>query len=181
MRDLRKKKDDQVSAIEVSLRRGSVVKTNVTTLFNRFVRQVLDVNGEFIVTKNSEGNIEFEIKTKDSSGSETSQSEGHSYHRLLCALFDLAVLKALENTPFYHFVYHDGIYEGLDNRVKLRLTELIRDCISNGKLQYILSVIDSDLPRDRDTDARLPFSDDEIVLTLHDEGDDGRLFKMPPF
>jgi len=25
--------------------------------------------------------------------------------------------------PFYHFVYHDGILEGLDNRVKLRLLD----------------------------------------------------------
>jgi uncharacterized protein YydD (DUF2326 family) len=36
------------------------------------------------------------------------KDKGHSYHRLLCALFDLSVLKALETQPFYHFVYHDG-------------------------------------------------------------------------
>jgi uncharacterized protein YydD (DUF2326 family) len=181
LRDLRGRKDAATSSIEKSLELGSPIKTAVTRYFNRFVKLILGINGEFIVSGNASGNIEFEIRTKDIVGTDTSQDQGHSYHRLLCALFDLAVLHALDKTSFYHFVYHDGIFEGLDNRVKLRFLALIRDIIGEGKIQYILSIIDADLPRDVETQEQIKFSPDEIVLTLSDQGDNGRLFKMPPF
>jgi hypothetical protein len=42
-------------------------------------------------------------------------------------------------------------------------------------------VIDSDLPRSLESDEQLHFADEEIVITLHDRGNDGRLFKMPAF
>lgn len=181
LRNLRGRKDAATSSIEKSLERGSPVQASVTRYFNRFVKQILGINGEFIVSRNSNGNIEFEIRTKDVVGTDTSQDRGHSYHRLLCALFDLAVLRALDHTAFYHFVYHDGIFEGLDNRVKLRLLTLIHEIIGERRIQYILSVIDADLPRDLDTQEQMRFSEEEIVLTLSDQGDRGRLFKMPPF
>lgn len=100
---------------------------------------------------------------------------------MLCALFDLAVLKALENTPFYHFVYHDGIFEGLANNMKLRMLELLREITKNGKIQYIFSIIDTDLPRKVEDQTQIRFDAAEIVLALNDQGDKGRLFKMPPF
>lgn len=181
IRDLRSRKDAATSAIEKSLERGSPIQAAVTRYFNRYVKLILGINGEFIVSGNTSGNIEFEIRTKDVVGSDTSQDQGHSYHRLLCALFDLAVLRALDKTPFYHFVYHDGIFEGLDNRVKLRLLGLIREIIGEGRIQYILSIIDADLPRDSETQEQIRFAPDEIILTLSDQGDKGRLFKMAPF
>jgi len=46
-------------------------------------------------------------------------------------------------------------------------------------LQSIVTLIDSDMPP-RGADKPL-FSSDEIVSLLHDEGDDGRLFKMSPW
>jgi uncharacterized protein YydD (DUF2326 family) len=181
LRDLRGSKDTATSAIERSLERGSPIQGAVTRYFNRFVKLILGINGEFIVSRNTSGNIEFEIRTKDVVGTDTSQDQGHSYHRLLCALFDLAMLRALDETQFYHFVYHDGIFEGLDNRVKLRLLSLIREIIGEGRIQYILSIIDADLPRDVETQQQIQFAPDEIVLNLSDQGDKGRLFKMPPF
>jgi uncharacterized protein YydD (DUF2326 family) len=181
LRDLRGSKDTATSAIEKSLERGSPIQGAVTRYFNRFVKLILGINGEFIVSRNTSGNIEFEIRTKDVVGTDTSQDQGHSYHRLLCALFDLAMLRALDKTQFYHFVYHDGIFEGLDNRVKLRLLSLIREIIGEGRIQYILSIIDADLPRDVETQQQIQFAPDEIVLNLSDQGDKGRLFKMPPF
>lgn len=181
LRDVRNQRDAATTEIEKSLQRGSPIQASVTRYFNRYVRQVLSISGEFIVGRNTSGNIDFEIRTKDVAGTDTSQDRGHSYRRLLCALFDLAVLKSLESLPFYHFVYHDGILEGLDNRVKVRLLDLVREVIRGGKLQYILSVIDTDLPRDIETGEQMSFKPEEIVLTLSDQGDAGRLFKMPPF
>lgn len=181
LRDLRKKRDDYVTQIEQSLVRGSPIRTNVTLLFNRYVKEVLNISGQFIVGLNRSGNLDFEIKTTDATGNDTSQSEGHTYRKLLCALFDLAVLKALEEMPFYHFVYHDGILEGLDDRKKLNVLELIRKIISVGRIQSIISVIESDLPRSVENDSSIPFASNEIILELDDHGDSGRLFKMKPF
>ena len=44
-------------------------------------------------------------------------------------------------------------------------------------IQPIITLIDSDLPI-RDADDAPVFDESEIVLTLHDESEQGRLFKM---
>jgi uncharacterized protein YydD (DUF2326 family) len=48
----------------------------------------------------------------------------------------------------------------------------MRKCADRG-VQQVVTVIDSDLPSPDFFDA------DEIMLHLHDAGDDGRLFKIP--
>jgi uncharacterized protein YydD (DUF2326 family) len=74
----------------------------------------------------------------------------------------------------------DGVFEGLDDRKKMTLLEVIREQIASKKTQYILTLIDSDMPRDSEGN-KISFGDDEIVLRLHDEGNAGRLFKMAEF
>jgi uncharacterized protein YydD (DUF2326 family) len=110
----------------------------------------------------------------------SSLSEGTSYKKLLCALFDLALLRVYEDTAFFHFVYHDGIFEALDDRKKIALLDIIKEQISNTKTQYILTLIDSDVPRDAEG-KKISFAEDEVVLRLHDDGNDGRLFRMAEF
>ncbi len=56
----------------------------------------------------------------------------------------------------------------------------VRDFVARTGVQYILTVIDSDLPRD-ENDGKLLFSREEVIRELHDGGDGGRLFRMPPF
>jgi len=62
--------------------------------------------------------------------------------------------------------------ETLDERKKIKFIEYIRKITEEDNIQYILTVIDSDLPKNT------MFDDTEIVITLHDDGNDGRLFKM---
>jgi uncharacterized protein YydD (DUF2326 family) len=180
IRALRIKRSDLVHKMDVSLRQPNARKNMVIRYFNRFAKRVLNINGEFVIAQNSEGNFTFKIYTKDALGNDTSQADGKTYSQLICALFDMAVLKSLEGEPFFHFVYHDGLLEGLDDRKKLAVLELVRELIADGKIQYILSVIESDLPRD-ENDQKVSFSPEEVILTLDDSGDQGRLFKMPPF
>lgn len=56
----------------------------------------------------------------------------------------------------------------------------VRDFTARTGVQYILTVIDSDLPRD-EADGKVIFDDREVIRSLHDQGDDGRLFRMPAF
>lgn len=146
------------------------------------MERVLSVPALLAVTLNQEGNIEFKTRTVDRvlPGRETSESLGTSYKKLLCVCFDLSVLSTYSAKPYYHFVYHDGVLEGLDNRKKVNLLDLVRDLCKQDGIQYVLTVIDSDLPRD-ERDDKLLFSPDEILCALSDEGEQGRLFKMRTF
>ena len=92
----------------------------------------------------------------------------------------MALLQAHKSASFYRFVYHDGVFEGLDNRKKRQLLTVIRDLCHNLGMQYILTVIDADMPRD-EVDKKIQFAPDEIVLELHEGSDSGRLFHMPKF
>ena len=64
----------------------------------------------------------------------------------------------------------------MDDRKKENLLGVIRQYNEMG-IQWIVTLIDSDLPKREDRD--IVFDQREIVVLLHDEGDDGRLFKMP--
>ena len=67
------------------------------------------------------------------------------------------------------------MFESLDDRKKENLLGVIRRYTALG-LQSIITLIDSDLPpRDENNPV---FAHSEIVALLHDEGDNGRLFKM---
>jgi uncharacterized protein YydD (DUF2326 family) len=68
------------------------------------------------------------------------------------------------------------VFESLDDRKKEKLLMVIRQYADLG-LQPTITLIDSDLPP-RGEDGAPVFDQNEIVLTLHDESDDGRLFKM---
>jgi uncharacterized protein YydD (DUF2326 family) len=79
-------------------------------------------------------------------------------------------------TTHPRFVYHDGVFESLDNRKKKNLLVVIRRYADLG-LQPIITLIDSDLPVCQENEPPV-FSPTEIVAALHDEGDHGRLFRM---
>ena len=87
----------------------------------------------------------------------------------------MAVLRAHLDDKFPRFVYHDGVFESLDDRKKENLLAVIRQYAGLG-LQPIITLIDSDLPI-RVADEPV-FHTDEIILTLHDENEQGRLFKL---
>ncbi|MEJ3721806.1 DUF2326 domain-containing protein, partial [Paenibacillus polymyxa] len=127
------------------------------------------------VSPNQQGHLDFKAEILDESGNATSADLGHTYRKLLCIAFDMAVLRAHLDEKFPRFVYHDGVFESLDNRKKENLLTVIRRYAELG-LQPVITLIDSDLPVRTDDDP--VFAKAEIVLTLHDENEQGRLFKM---
>jgi len=153
---------------------GSLFST-IRLFFNEIVEEVIDRKALLSVSPNHEGHLEFKAEILDESGNATSADDGHTYRKLLCIAFDMAVLRAHLNEKFPRFVYHDGVFESLDDRKKENLLDVVRRYTELG-LQQIITLIDSDLPT-RINDEPV-FTDEEIVLTLHDENELGRLFKM---
>jgi uncharacterized protein YydD (DUF2326 family) len=171
-----------VDQIVAMIRTGNDRYTSIRENFANLAKSILFVPAIMSVTPNKQGNMEFRTRIVDRqlSSRETEEGEGTSYKKVLCACFDLALLSAWSNAKFYRFVYHDGVFEGLDNRRKVSLLSTIRRVCEQFGLQYILTVIDSDLPRNEE-DEKLLFRDTEIVRELDDTGDKGRLFRMPAF
>jgi uncharacterized protein YydD (DUF2326 family) len=145
----------------------------IKTEFANFIKIVLGSKGQISTRQNKEGNLDFTAGFIDENGIETGESDGHSYKRLLCIGYDLAVIQAYSDQDFIKFLYHDGGLETLDSRKQLNFIKYIRDYPQEHGLQYILTAIDSELP------DSFHFEDSEICLTLHDDGASGRLFKMP--
>jgi uncharacterized protein YydD (DUF2326 family) len=146
----------------------------IRLFFSEIVNDVIDRMALLSVSPNQFGHLEFKAEILDEAGNATSADMGHTYRKLLCIAFDLAVLRAYASEKFPYFVYHDGVFESLDDRKKENLLAVIRQYADFG-LQPIITLIDSDLPTR--TEDKPVFSDEEIVLTLHDESDQGRLFK----
>ncbi|WP_211273025.1 DUF2326 domain-containing protein [Corynebacterium stationis] len=155
----------------------SIYKT-IRLKFNEIIADVLDQNALLTVSLNSQFHPNFEAEILDDSGNATSAQRGHTYKKLLCVAFDLAVLRVHFGSGFPAFVVHDGVFESLDKRKKSNLLDVMREYANLG-IQQIITLIDSDMPPE--VDNKPAFSEDEIVLRLHDEGDKGRLFKMQPW
>jgi uncharacterized protein YydD (DUF2326 family) len=147
----------------------------IRLFFSEIVEEVIDRKALLSVSPNQAGHLEFKAEILDESGNATSADLGHTYRKLLCIAFDMAILRAHLDDKFPRFVYHDGVFESLDDRKKENLLAVIRRYATLG-LQPIITLIDSDLPT-RTADESV-FTDDEIILTLHDENEQGRLFKM---
>ncbi|MFY7763660.1 DUF2326 domain-containing protein [Yersinia enterocolitica] len=150
----------------------SIYKT-IKENFASFVKLVLDKDGRISTEQNGEGNLVFHAGFVNGDFNFTSESDGCSYKKILCMGYDLAVNLAYANKNFIRFIYHDGGLETLDSRKKLEFLKYVRSIPGLYGTQYILTVIDSDLPEG------FSFNNEEIVLKLHDNGDNGLLFKMP--
>lgn len=148
----------------------------IRLFFSEIVEEVIDRKALLSVAPNQVGHLEFKAEILDESGCATSADLGHTYRKLLCIAFDLAVLRAHLDDKYPRFVYHDGVFESLDDRKKENLLAVIRRYADLG-LQPIITLIDSDLPARAD-EGEAVFTTDEIVMTLHDEDERGRLFKM---
>lgn len=152
------------------------IYSQIKLRFNDIIKTILDKEALISISQNKEGNLEFKEEILDTNGYETSESDGNTYKKLLCMAFDLAVNQVYKDAQYSKFVYHDGFLEKLDDRKKIKFIELIRK-ISDNQFQYIGTLIDSELPNRN----KLIFNDNEIILTLHDDGNNGRLFKIPSF
>lgn len=145
--------------------------------FTEIVHEVLGQDAILAVRMNTAGGLDFTAEFIGNSGIATSGDHGTSYKKLLCIAFDLALLRSNLDVAFPRFVYHDGALEQLEPRKREKLIGVFRSYAQLG-IQPIISVLNTDLPAPLG-ESPGTLEKGEIVALLHDEGDDGRLFKMP--
>ena len=179
IRDKKRNLEKVRASLEKSIKTPPARYKSIRTYFDQIVFKVIDRHANLFSRVNNEGHLEFEVDILDERAKPSSAGEGFSYGRLLCIAFDLAIMRAYISEPFPHFVFHDGLLETLDDRKKLNLIEVSREYCKLG-VQHIVTVIESELPTLR-TGKRFAFAPEEITLSLTDEGDNGRLFKIPPW
>lgn len=151
----------------------SDVSNTIKRCFNEIFRTVFGVSALLYVRTNTTGNVDFFTDVApDENADATAEAYGNTYKKMLCVAFDLAVLATYSSKFFFRFVYHDGVFEGLDNRKKELFVQVARDYCQRYNLQYIFSSIEDDVPQS----IISSFTAAEQVLTLSDENDIGKLF-----
>ena len=178
VRDIETKQSDIDSKIkEIQVLIGEQKHSELRKIFNSIIKEILNTNALLSLKQNNQGNVEFEANIQNPKDlTITAEDYGMTYRKLLCMSFDLSILVSYANQSFYRFVYHDGALEALDDRKKIKFLSLIRRICSEYNLQYILTLIDSDLPKDENGKI-IKFPDNEVCLSLHDRDDSGKLFK----
>ena len=147
--------------------------SNINKIFNSIIKEILDTNALISLKLNNQGNIEFNADYQNKVDLlNTSESQGTTYKKLLCVAFDLSLLVNFSNKSFYKFVYHDGVLEGLDDRIKIRYIKLVKELCEKYDLQYIITLIDSDLPKEKPN----IIEKNDICLRLNDKDNKGKLF-----
>jgi len=176
LRELNRRKDLIKDKMQDDIDNRSASYKSIGKRFSEIIKTVLNKTAVLSTKVNKQANLDFFAEFINAKGQETSQSDGTTYKKLLCIAYDMAVLGAYLGKKFTHFVYHDGVFENLDDRKSLKLIEVMRADENRG-LQQIITLIDSDIPKQPDG-KMFKFEEYEVVKTLHDMGDDGRLFKM---
>jgi len=147
--------------------------SNINKIFNSIIKEILDTNALIALKHNNQGNVEFLSDYQNPNNLiKTSEAQGTTYKKLLCVAFDLSLLINYSDKSFYRFVYHDGVLEGLDDRIKIRYINLVKSICAKYDLQYILTLIDSDLPKENKNIV----SSEDICLKLNDKDNNGKLF-----
>jgi len=171
-----------INNLKKMIKKGNEIYEDIRGNFNEIIKSIFKIPAILSIKINKEGNLEFKanfVKNEEDLIA-TSEDKGTTYRKILCATFDLAVLMTYSKNSFFRFTYHDGILESLDDRKKILFLKEIKEICTKYDLQYILTAINHDLPRD-ENDNLIEFDEKEIIKKLHDDGSDGRLFKMDKF
>ncbi|MBL0238885.1 MAG: DUF2326 domain-containing protein [Saprospiraceae bacterium] len=143
----------------------------IRNYFSEFAQAILNYPAIISISKNSNNNVEYGYRV-----GETKKGDGNTYRKMLCVAFDLAILAEYSNESYFKFVYHDDVFSNQENKIRIRLLNLIKEYCTKYNIQYILSIIKDDLPRDENNNP-IMFTDEEIIMELHDKDNSGKLFK----
>lgn len=146
--------------------------SRIRNYFSDFAQAILKHSAIISMSPNTNNNIEYKYAIGD-----TKKADGNTYAKMLCIAFDLAILAEYSTESYFKFVYHDDVFSNQENKIRVRFLKLLHEYCEKYEIQYIFSIIRDDFPRD-ENDKTIEFPEEEIVMKLDDNSDDGKLFKM---
>ena len=95
LREEERERGRVIDEIKAMIERPTLIYQRFATTFSSYCMRVLNHDGIFHFRVNSNGNLDHDISLslQGETGMLSSQSEGTSYKKLVCALFDLTLLK----------------------------------------------------------------------------------------
>ncbi|WP_209405230.1 DUF2326 domain-containing protein [Pseudozobellia sp. WGM2] len=168
-----KKELIQEKVIELKASLSERKHAGINKIFNSVIKEIINTNALISLKLNNQDNVDFNADYQNKSDLlKTAEGQGTTYKKLLCVAFDLSLLIHYSKNSFYKFVYHDGVLEGLDNRIKVRYINLVKQICDIYNIQYIITLIDSDLPKNHPNFI----SSEDVCLKLDDKNNEGKLF-----
>ncbi len=161
--------DDFITIIKNVVRHHVPEKyKQINDIFSNSIKSIFkNDTASLIIDINKSNNIEFDSKYYKS-GKKTEEDKGHTYKKIICIFFDLAVVQSYKDDNFYHFIYHDAVLDSMEEQEKINFINYITLYCNDYNIQYILTAIEDEFK---------DFKEDDIIKTLTNEGDNGRLFK----
>jgi uncharacterized protein YydD (DUF2326 family) len=132
----------------------------IRTIFQSIYKATFEYTALLIVEPNTKGNINFETSVLNQSRDITGKGDGYTSTKVLCASFVLAILIHYSSKSYYRFAYHDGVIESWGDNHKIQFINLIREYCNKYDIQYIFSLIKSDVP------SNFQLKENEIIRTL---------------
>ncbi|MCP6718749.1 MAG: DUF2326 domain-containing protein [Patescibacteria group bacterium] len=162
---LREESKDVAKSLKKVIDAGNRIHGKISAIFTDIFKKTMHGSALLVVRPNNAGNPEFESITisKEAQDELTGQSEGYTSKKVQCAAFVLSILSVYSSRKFYKFAYHDGLFESWGNNPKKNFTNEVRKICKENDLQYIVSMIKSDVPED------FSFNEGEIILSLDDK------------
>ena len=137
----------------------------IKKIFQEIYRKTFEYTALLIVEPNKNGNVEFKTDVLGQNQDSTAKDKGTTSKRILCASFVLAILINYSQNSFFRFAYHDGILEGWGDNHKIAFINLIREYCKEYNIQYIISLIKSEIPKSFDS-VNSFFKENEIRRIL---------------
>ncbi|MDI7744044.1 DUF2326 domain-containing protein [Lysinibacillus fusiformis] len=169
--NIKKKQLEEINQeIESSIEEGNEILNDIRYLFKIIFEKITGKKGIIDISTNTASNVEFNAGIISEKGVLTHEDEGFSYRKILCMCFDLAILGYYSNKSFFKFLYHDGPLESLHENRKESYLDFIKEYSNEKNIQYIISVIDSDVSKEQ-------FEASDIVCELSQDNEGkGSLF-----
>ena len=138
--------------------------TKISDLLKDTYSKVYDQTEKALIYVNTNHlwNPDFENKITDQKDNLLATDDGHTAKRILCALFILSVIAIYSEGGFnfFRFAYYDWVLESAWEGIKRKFIREIKELCNKYNIQYLISVIRTDLPTDES------ITDQDIVLTL---------------
>lgn len=136
---------------------------DIRKVFQAAFREIMNYTALLVVEPNGNGNVNFETAVLNHTQDITGQGDGFTATKALCACFALALLCHYSTQSYFRFAYLDGVLESWGDNPKIAFIELLRNYTDKYGVQFIISVIKSDIP------AGLELSDEEIRRKLSEK------------